>query len=87
MTASSDVARSHDARRSGGVAYRGASPAGRGAVVGYLSAHLPGPSARLTATFRQGLKDSGYIEGENVTIIRMPRQASSIGSTIDASPS
>jgi putative tryptophan/tyrosine transport system substrate-binding protein len=38
-------------------------------VIGYLSAHLPGASARLTAAFRQGLKDSGYVEGENVTII------------------
>src|SRR5262245_19971574 len=38
-------------------------------VVGYLSAHLPGPSAPLTQAFRQGLKDSGYVEGENVTII------------------
>jgi putative ABC transport system substrate-binding protein len=38
-------------------------------VVGYLSAHLPGASAPLTEAFRQGLKDSGYVEGENVTII------------------
>ena len=38
-------------------------------VVGYLSAHLPGPSATLTGAFRQGLKDSGYVEGENVRII------------------
>jgi putative ABC transport system substrate-binding protein len=38
-------------------------------VVGYLSAHLPGPSAPLTGAFRQGLKDSGYVEAENVTII------------------
>jgi putative ABC transport system substrate-binding protein len=38
-------------------------------VVGYLSPHLPGPSASLTGAFRQGLKDSGYVEGENVTII------------------
>ena len=39
-------------------------------VIGYLSGHLPGASARLTAAFRQGLKDSGYVEGgENVTII------------------
>jgi putative ABC transport system substrate-binding protein len=38
-------------------------------VVGYLSAHLPGPSAPLTGAFRQGLKDSGYVEGENVRII------------------
>ena len=36
-------------------------------VVGYLSAHLPGPSP-LTGAFRQGLKDSGYVEGENVRI-------------------
>jgi putative tryptophan/tyrosine transport system substrate-binding protein len=38
-------------------------------VVGYLSEHLPGSSAPLTGAFRQGLKDSGYVEGENVTII------------------
>jgi putative ABC transport system substrate-binding protein len=38
-------------------------------VVGYLSAHLPGPSGPLTEAFRQGLKDSGYVEGENVRII------------------
>jgi hypothetical protein len=38
-------------------------------VIGYLSAHLPGPSAPLTGAFRQGLKDSGYVEGENMTII------------------
>ena len=38
-------------------------------VVGYLSAHLPGASAPLTEAFRQGLKDSGYVEGENMTII------------------
>ena len=37
-------------------------------VVGFLSAHLPGPSAPLTGAFRQGLKDSGYVEGENVAI-------------------
>src|SRR6478735_6383548 len=50
------------------LAARGQQPPGM-PVVGYLSAHLPGPSARLTAAFRQGLKDSGYVEGENVTII------------------
>ena len=38
-------------------------------VVGYLSPHLPGPSASLTSAFRQGLRDGGYVEGENVTII------------------
>ena len=48
-------------------------------VVGYLSAHLPGPSAPLTAAFRQGLKDSGYVEGENVTIY-IPLGGGSMGS-------
>src|SRR4249920_1582834 len=38
-------------------------------VVGYLSSLLPGPSAQLTGAFRQGLRDSGYVEGENVTIM------------------
>src|SRR5262245_21599061 len=38
-------------------------------AVAYLSAHLPGPSAPLTGAFRQGLKDSGYVEGENVRIV------------------
>jgi ABC transporter substrate binding protein len=37
-------------------------------VVGYLSPHLPGQSAPLTGAFRQGLKDTGYVEGENVAI-------------------
>jgi ABC-type uncharacterized transport system substrate-binding protein len=38
-------------------------------VVGYLSANLPGSTASLTGAFRQSLKDGGYVEGENVTII------------------
>jgi putative tryptophan/tyrosine transport system substrate-binding protein len=38
-------------------------------VIGYLSANLPGSTASLTGAFRQGLKDGGYVEGENVTII------------------
>jgi putative tryptophan/tyrosine transport system substrate-binding protein len=37
-------------------------------VVGYLSAHLLGPSAPLTAAFRQGLAETGYMEGRNVAI-------------------
>src|SRR5262249_44668528 len=37
-------------------------------VVGFLSATSPdGFTERLTA-FRQGLKDTGYVEGENVAI-------------------
>jgi putative ABC transport system substrate-binding protein len=38
-------------------------------VIGYLSAHSPGATPLLTEAFRHGLKDSGYVEGENVTII------------------
>jgi len=55
----------------GAAAWPIAARAQQGAVpvVGYLSAHLPGSSAPLTGAFRQGLKDSGYVEGENVTII------------------
>jgi putative ABC transport system substrate-binding protein len=37
-------------------------------VVGYLSPHLPGPSAPLTGAFRQGLAEAGYVEGRNVAI-------------------
>jgi len=37
-------------------------------LVGYLSAHLPGPSVPLTAAVRQGLTETGYIEGRNVAI-------------------
>ena len=38
-------------------------------VVGFLNATSPdGFTERLTA-FRQGLKDTGYVEGENVAIV------------------
>ena len=36
-------------------------------VIGFLNAR-PGLSAHLTAAFRQGLNETGYVEGENVTI-------------------
>ena len=38
-------------------------------VVGYLSAHLPGPIGAADGGIPPGPKDSGYVEGENVTII------------------
>jgi putative tryptophan/tyrosine transport system substrate-binding protein len=38
-------------------------------VIGFLSAASPDTNADLMREFRQGLKDSGYVEGENVTII------------------
>jgi putative ABC transport system substrate-binding protein len=37
-------------------------------VVGLLNGGSPGPYAPYVAAFRQGLKEAGYIEGENVTI-------------------
>jgi ABC-type uncharacterized transport system substrate-binding protein len=39
-------------------------------VVGFLSASnaSPGPVAPLTAAFRQGLSETGYVEGQNVAI-------------------
>jgi putative tryptophan/tyrosine transport system substrate-binding protein len=36
--------------------------------VGYLSAGPPGPLAAMAAAFRQGLSETGYIEGQNLTI-------------------
>lgn len=37
-------------------------------VIGYLGAGSPGPSAPFAAAFRQGLSESGHIEGRNVAI-------------------
>jgi putative ABC transport system substrate-binding protein len=37
-------------------------------VIGWLSSVSPGPSAHLVAAFRQGLSETGYVEGQNVTI-------------------
>ncbi len=37
-------------------------------VIGYLSGASPGPSAPTLAAFRQGLSESGYVEGQNVAI-------------------
>ena len=37
-------------------------------VIGYLSGGTSKDFARLTAAFRQGLNDSGYVEGRNVAI-------------------
>src|SRR5262249_6747303 len=48
-------------------------------VVGYLSAHLPEATAFLTGAFRQGLKDSGYVEGENMND-HIPLGGGSMGS-------
>jgi putative tryptophan/tyrosine transport system substrate-binding protein len=37
-------------------------------VVGFLHVAFPGPYTQQLAAFRQGLKQSGYIEGQNVAI-------------------
>ena len=37
-------------------------------VIGYLSGVSPGPLAPFVAAFRQGLSETGYIEGQNLTI-------------------
>ena len=37
-------------------------------VVGFLNSRAPGDSPELLAAFRQGLKDAGFIEGQNVAI-------------------
>ena len=56
-------------------------------VIGYLNPTPPDMSGDRLAAFRQGLKDTGYIEGENVSIIyrwadnqldRMPELASEL---------
>ena len=38
------------------------------AVIGFLSSNAPATYAAAVAAFRQGLAESGYIEGQNVTI-------------------
>jgi putative ABC transport system substrate-binding protein len=37
-------------------------------VIGFLSALSPGPNAQRLAAFHQGLNETGYMEGRNVTI-------------------
>ena len=37
-------------------------------VVGFLHGASPGPFTRLIAAFRVGLKDNGFVEGQNVAI-------------------
>ena len=37
-------------------------------TIGFLNSQSPDPSAERLRGFRQGLKDSRYVEGENVAI-------------------
>ena len=36
-------------------------------VVGFLHGASPGPFTRFVAAFRDGLKDNGFVEGQNLT--------------------
>jgi putative tryptophan/tyrosine transport system substrate-binding protein len=57
-------------------------------VVGFLNGASPGGYAPMVAAFRQGLKESGFVEGQNVTIEyrwaegrmdRLPAMAADLG--------
>ncbi len=48
-------------------AAEGQNKAGKVYQIGFLFSGAPGPSAEVDA-FRQGLRELGYIEGQNVTI-------------------
>src|SRR6516165_5712317 len=37
-------------------------------VIGFLSSRSPGESAGVVAAFRQGLREAGFVEGQNVTV-------------------
>jgi putative ABC transport system substrate-binding protein len=37
-------------------------------VIGFLSSRTPGAATRFLDAFRQGLKEAGFVEGQNVTI-------------------
>ena len=37
-------------------------------VIGFLSGQSASDQTKITAAFRQGLHDAGYVEGENVVI-------------------
>ena len=37
-------------------------------VIGFLNAASPGPLRQQIAAFREGLKESGYVEGQNVAV-------------------
>src|SRR3954452_24715558 len=37
-------------------------------LIGFLSSRSPGESAGVVGAFRQGLRESGFVEGQNLTI-------------------
>jgi putative ABC transport system substrate-binding protein len=38
-------------------------------VIGNLGSGAPGPAARIVAAIRQGLSETGYVEGQNLTMV------------------
>lgn len=39
-------------------------------IIGFLNNTTPEPNADLLRAFRQGLKETGYVEGENIPVGR-----------------
>ena len=64
------TARVHHAawRRGGGVAARGARAAAGDAGDRVSPQRSPGDVTHLVAAFRQGLRETGFVEGQNVAI-------------------
>jgi putative ABC transport system substrate-binding protein len=48
-------------------------------VVGFLGSGTPAAFAQMAAAFRQGLKESGFIDGQNATIEYRWRKANTTG--------
>ena len=48
-------------------------------VIGFLSGSSPGPYAPSVAAFRQGLSETGYVEGRNLAIEYPGRRVIMIG--------
>ena len=69
------------------LAARAQQPQGRVATIGWLGSFSSETSRHLLAAFHQGLKEIGYVEGQNVTIeyrwadnqyARLPEQAADL---------
>ena len=48
-------------------------------VIGSLDSRSPDAIAERLRAYRQGLKETGYVEGENLTILYRPPKIKSIG--------